>query len=58
MSMPNAYDPNCDICNDPSFRGLPECYSCFTCGGHIAADSTTCDYCGYDWMMEENNESA
>lgn len=43
----------CFICNDPDFSrmGLPLCRACPKCGGHIAADDSRCDDCGYD---EEN----
>lgn len=47
---PQVYSETCYICNDPDFRtyGLPLCYPCQKCGGHIAADETTCDACGFD----------
>lgn len=47
-SKPKIYDPNCYICNDPEFAqmGLPLCYPCRFCGGHVAADDTMCDVCG------------
>lgn len=40
----------CYICEDPEFSlmGLPLCYPCAACGGHVAADDTHCDGCGAD----------
>ena len=40
----------CYICEDPEFAlmGLPLCYPCKKCGGHVAADDTICDDCGAD----------
>lgn len=44
------YRKDCYICNDPDYRlyGLPLCYQCPRCKGHIAADDTICDDCGYE----------
>ena len=41
---------NCYICNDPEFAlmGLPLCFACYVCGGHVAADDSECDDCGHD----------
>jgi len=41
---------NCYICRDPDFRlyGLPLCKQCPECKGHIAADDSICDDCGYE----------
>ena len=38
----------CYICEDPEFSlmGLPLCYPCKECGGHVAADDVVCDDCG------------
>jgi len=49
-SKPKVYKPGCYICEDPEFAqmGLPLCRKCPACGGHIAADDTTCDDCGLD----------
>ena len=43
---------NCYICRDPEFSlmGLPLCYACEKCGGHVAADDTVCNDCGHDQM--------
>jgi hypothetical protein len=40
-----VYNETCYICNDPEFAlmGLPLCYSCYLCGGHVAADDMICD---------------
>ena len=51
----------CYICNDPEFAqmGLPLCYPCMECKGHVAADDTVCDDCGIDnqkiWEEREND---
>lgn len=44
----SVYDEDCYICNDPEFSliGLPLCYPCGKCGGHIAADDSVCCVCG------------
>jgi len=49
-TTPVVYNANCYICNDPEFAqmGLPLCRKCPKCGGHITADDTVCDDCGYD----------
>ena len=43
---------SCYICEDPEFSlmGLPLCYACSACGGHVAADDTVCDDCHHDQM--------
>ena len=40
-----VYNPNCYICTDGDFSrmGLPLCYACLICGGHVAADEVVCD---------------
>jgi hypothetical protein len=45
-----VYRPGCYICDDDEFArmGLPLCFPCEVCGGHVAADGTVCDDCGYD----------
>lgn len=50
LPNPNIYRENCYICRDPEFQlmGLPLCYPCSQCGGHVPADDTFCDDCGYD----------
>ena len=42
---PDIYNENCYICTDPEFAqmGLPLCYKCMICGGHVPADDTVCD---------------
>ncbi len=45
-----GYSTDCYICMDRSYARmrLPLCTACPKCGGHIAADDTTCDDCGWD----------
>jgi len=45
-----VYKKGCYICEDTDFAlmGLPLCYVCNKCGGHVAADDTICDDCGED----------
>lgn len=47
-SHPTVYKKGCYICDDSEFAqmGLPLCYPCQFCGGHVAADNTVCDDCG------------
>lgn len=44
------YREHCYICRDPEYArmGLPLCYPCWSCGGHVAADDTRCDDCRAD----------
>lgn len=58
QSIPTIYKPGCYICEDPEFAmmGLPLCKKCNLCGGHVAADSTECDDCGFDTYYEFINE--
>lgn len=53
-SEPEVYRQSCYICRDPEFAqmGLPLCKKCKKCGGHIPADDTACDDCGFDLMSE------
>ena len=53
-STPTVYRDGCYICEDPEFAqmGLPLCYPCRFCGGHVAADDTICDEC--DKEQQEN----
>ena len=48
-STPIVYDPTCYICRDPDYArmGLPLCYPCPECEGHIAADEGECQSCGF-----------
>ena len=54
-STPTIYSDSCYICNDPEFAmmGMPLCFACPECNGHIAADDPDCE-CGYsayeDWL--------
>lgn len=45
-----VYKDDCYICNDPDIAryGLPMCYPCRFCGGHVAADAGICDVCHRD----------
>jgi hypothetical protein len=45
-----VYQDGCYICEDPEFSlmGLPLCYSCTVCGGHVPADDSVCSDCGHD----------
>ena len=47
-STPTIYREGCYICDDPDFSrmGLPLCFACRFCGGHVAADDDKCDDCG------------
>ena len=47
---PPVFSPTCYICRDPEYSlvGLPLCRACSHCGGHIAADDSVCDDCGFD----------
>lgn len=49
------YRERCYICRDPEFAlmGLPLCWACEKCGGHVAADDTRCDDCGHDHQQQE-----
>lgn len=49
-SKPTVYKKGCYICEDEEFAlmGLPLCYPCAKCGGHVPADDTVCDACGAD----------
>jgi hypothetical protein len=46
----DVYNETCYICRDPEYAlmGLPLCFPCTECGGHVAADDTVCDECGHD----------
>lgn len=49
-STPTVYLRGCYICDDPEFAqmGLPLCYACRSCKGHVPADDTVCSACGLD----------
>jgi len=53
-TVATVYKKDCYICEDPEFSlmGLPLCYPCWACGGHVAADEGTCDACGFDGLDE------
>lgn len=44
------YRKSCYICNDPEYAqmGLPLCYPCPKCGGHVPADDSVCTDCYHD----------
>ena len=44
-SKPIVHSDTCYICADDEYSrmGLPLCYKCFICGGHVPADDTVCD---------------
>jgi hypothetical protein len=52
--FPGLYRDSCYICRDPEFAqmGLPLCYPCPMCRGHIAADDTVCSDCGKDAYLQ------
>ena len=49
-TTPVVYRAGCYICEDAEFAqmGLPLCRKCPVCDGHIPADDTICNDCGYD----------
>ncbi len=53
-STSSVHDPDCYICRDPEFAmmGLPLCYPCAKCGGHVPADDCVCGACGHDQRDE------
>jgi hypothetical protein len=56
-SRTTVYKAGCYICDDPEFSlmGLPLCFPCPACGGHIAADDSICEKCGADAQDFEEN---
>jgi hypothetical protein len=44
-STTTVYSEDCYICRDPEFAmmGLPLCYPCAKCNGHVPADDTICE---------------
>lgn len=50
FTIPTVYDERCYICRDPEFAqmGMPLCYACKSCGGHVAADDPICEACGHE----------
>ena len=57
-TTPIIHRQGCYICEDPEFArmGLPLCRKCPECGGHITADDSVCDDCGFDEIPD--NEEA
>ena len=69
-STKTIHRDGCYICNDPEFAqmGLPVCQPCPNCSrteitggapaskGHVPADDSICDDCGYDLMDEYYKE--
>lgn len=49
-SRKTVHREGCYICEDSEFAamGLPLCFACRACGGHVAADDCVCDVCGAD----------
>lgn len=49
-STTTVHRDGCYICEDPEFSlmGLPLCWPCEKCGGHVPADDTRCDVCEHD----------
>lgn len=49
-TSPKVFKAGCYICEDLEFAlmGMPLCYRCLFCNGHVAADDTVCDDCGKD----------
>lgn len=56
-STTTVFKPGCYICEDPEFAlmGLPLCYPCKECGGHVPADDAICEN-GHDNQPEEVEE--
>lgn len=54
-STTTVFSADCYICLDEEFSlmGLPLCYPCPKCGGHVAADDTVCDDCDFDCQPEQ-----
>lgn len=44
-----SFRDGCYICDDPEFAimGLPLCWFCEKCHGHVPADDTVCSDCGH-----------
>ena len=49
-SKPTIFRADCYICRDPEFAlmGMPLCFPCHACGGHVPADEYICDDCGHE----------
>jgi hypothetical protein len=63
-TVPVVHLDGCYICEDPEYAamGMPLCYPCPNClrnaagMGHIAADDTSCDECGYEHGPDDYDE--
>jgi hypothetical protein len=53
-----VFKSGCFICEDEEFSlmGLPLCYPCEFCKGHVAADDDRCDDCGKTQPYKEYPE--
>lgn len=51
--VPGLYRDNCYICRDSEFAqmGMPLCYPCIVCNGHVPADDVECEN-GHDNQPE------
>lgn len=49
-STTTVYNEHCYICRDPEFAlmGLPLCFPCHNCKGHVPADDSICTDCGFN----------
>lgn len=49
-STPTIYRRGCYICDDAEYAlmGLPLCFACSKCAGHVPADDSVCSDCGHD----------
>lgn len=56
-STTTVFKSGCYICEDPEFAlmGLPLCYPCKECGGHVPADDTRCEN-GHDNYPQEEED--
>ena len=59
-STPTTFRRGCYICEDHEYAqmGLPLCYKCDKCKGHVPADDPTCDDCGHDHSAGEGEHDA
>ena len=57
--IPSVYHERCYICRDPEYmtHGLPLCFPCDLCGGHVAADDDICDECGATQSREPDYDT-
>ncbi len=49
-TKPTVHRKGCYICEDSEYSrlGMPLCYPCSSCGGHVPADDCVCDDCKKD----------